>query len=121
MLFCFERYQSSINPSNTRYYAQAFLPQENFGKIRSGQKVQLRFDAYPYEEYGSLDGRLVYISSVPADSGYLANIQLPSELITDIKNRIQYRSGLKAKALIITKNARLLQRLYWSITKSIQH
>ena len=84
------------------------------------EKLYLRFDAYPYHELGYVEGRLGYISKVPSDSGFLANIALPKGLVTNCKKTIQYRSGLKCQALIITKDARLLQRFYYTMVKRIQ-
>jgi hypothetical protein len=109
-----------VDPPDSRYYAQVTLPQSNFGKIRMGQRVQLRFDAYPYQEFGYVEGRLSYISHVPSDSGFLANIELPKGLSTNYRKDIQYRSGLHSQALIITRDARLLQRFYYSIVKGTQ-
>ena len=108
-----------VNPPDSRYYAQITLPQSNFGKIEVGQNVQLRFDAYPYEEFGFIPGKLKYISRVPSDSGFLATVELPDGLITNYKKTIQYRSGLKSQALIVTKNTRLFQRFYYNIFKAI--
>ncbi len=108
-----------VNPPDSRYYAQVTLPQNNFGKIDTGERVQLRFDAYPYQEFGYVEGKLQYISKVPSDSGFLANIQLPKGLFTNYKKSIQYRSGLKSQALIITRDSRLLNRFYYNIVKSV--
>jgi HlyD family secretion protein len=109
-----------INPPDSRYYAQVMLPQNNFGKIRRGQKVKLRFDAYPYQEFGVVEGRLSYISNIPSDSGFLANIDLPAGLSTNYKKELQYRSGLRSRALIITMDQRLMQRLYHAVIKGTQ-
>jgi len=109
-----------VNPPDTRYYAQLTLPQGNFGKIDTGQRTQLRFDAYPYQEFGSVSGKLTYVSKIPSDSGFLANISLPDGLRTNYSKDIQYRSGLKCQALVITKDARLLDRLYYNFVKSMQ-
>lgn len=108
-----------VNPVSSKYYAQVTLPQNNFGKINVGQKVQLRFEAYPYQEFGVVEGRLKYISKVPSDSGFLCNIELQNGLITNYKKQIQYRSGLKSQALVITKDSRLMQRFYYNLVKSI--
>jgi len=106
-----------VNPTSTKFYAQVTLPQNNFGKINLGQKVQLRFDAYPFEEFGIVEGKLQYISKVPSDSGYLCNIELPNGLVTNYKRQLQFRNGLKSKALIITKDLRLAERFYYTIFK----
>jgi multidrug resistance efflux pump len=108
-----------VNPPDSRYYAMVTLTQNNFGKIIPGQKVQMRFDAYPYQEFGYVEGKLDYISKVPSDSGFLATIELSKGLKTNYDINIQYRNGLKSQALIITKDTRLLDRFYYNVIKGI--
>lgn len=107
-----------INPENNHFLAEVNLPQTNFGKIDTGFQVQLRLDAYPYEELGFVEGTLAYVSNVASDSGFLATIRLNNGLLTNNHHSIPYRAGLKAQALIITRNTRLLQRLAYSFTRS---
>lgn len=107
-----------INPEDSHFYMESYLPQNNFGKIDTGLKVQLRFDAYPYQELGVVDGTLSYVSNVASDSGFLAKVRLDKGLITNSNKVIPYRSGLKARAVVITKNMRLLQRLWYNINKT---
>jgi multidrug resistance efflux pump len=109
-----------INPVGGRFYAQITLPQNNFGKLDTGQRVQLRLDAYPYQEFGFIEGKLHYISKVPSDSGFLATIELPNGLITNYGKTIQFRNGLKSQALIITRDTKLIQRLYYNVIKGMQ-
>ncbi|HTN08424.1 HlyD family secretion protein [Agriterribacter sp.] len=108
-----------VNPRDSKYYAEIKLAQYNFGKVDTGMKVQLRFYAYPYQETGFLSGTLNYLSDVTIDSSFLGTIQLDNGLITNQHKTIQYKNGLKAQALIITKDMRLPERLYYSIIKSI--
>ena len=108
-----------VNPPDSRYYAMVELTQNNFGKIRAGQKVQLRFDAYPYAEFGYVEGRLNYVSKVPSDSGFLATIDLPRGLRTNYNLDVQYRSGLRSQAIIITRDSRLLERFYYNIFSGV--
>ena len=107
-----------VNPGDTHYYIEANLPQYNFGKIDTGLNVQLRFEAYPYQEVGYVEGKVDYISSIPTDSVFLTNIRLTNGLRTQNHQSILYKDGLKAQAIIITKDMRLLQRFYYSIVKS---
>ncbi|SDF51687.1 HlyD family secretion protein [Chitinophaga filiformis] len=114
-----ERLLGYVNPPNNQFYAEAYLSQSNFGKVDTGLQVQLRFDAYPYQEYGSLKGKVNYISKVAYDSGFLVTVKLDTVLVTDNHQVIPYKNGLNAEAMIITKDIRLLQRLYYDVTKSI--
>ncbi len=107
-----------INPGDSDFYVETILPQENFGKIDTGLNVQLRFDAYPYQEAGFVEGELNYVSNVALDSGFIAHIKLKNGLITNNNKTIHFKNGLQVQAVIITKNMRLLQRIYYSIVKS---
>lgn len=110
-LICF------VNPGNTGYYIEARIPQYNFGKIKDGQPVLLKFAAYPYQEFGAVRGMITAINTIPTDSGYLAKIELPEGLVTNYKKNVRYRTGLSVQAEIITENKRLLQRLFENIIK----
>ncbi|BAV04398.1 HlyD family secretion protein [Filimonas lacunae] len=107
-----------VNPDDRYFYAEANLPQANFGKVDTGLKVQLRFDAYPFQEYGVVNGTLNYISNIPSDSGFLATIRLNNKLKTNNNKEIPYKTGLKAEAVIITQNMRLLERFYYDIIRA---
>lgn len=107
-----------VNPEESEFYVETILPQKNFGKIETGLKVQLRFDAYPYEEWGYINGTITSVSNIPTDSGFLAVVRLDKGLITNNQKHIIYKSGLKANAIIITKNMRLLEKFYHSFIKS---
>lgn len=107
-----------INPPDTKYYAEVKLAQNNFGKVDTGMQVQLRFDAYPYQENGFIAGTLNYISNVAVDSSFIGTVRLDNGLVTNQNNKIPYKYGLKARALIITKDMRLLERMYYNIVKA---
>lgn len=107
-----------VNPPDSKYYAEVKLSQNNFGKVDTGMKVQLRFDAYPYQESGFVPGTLNYISKVAVDSGFLGTVRLDKGFTTNQNKELQYKTGLKAQALIITKDMRLLERLYYNIVRS---
>lgn len=104
-----------VNPEESNFYAETYLPQTNFGRLDTGLSVQLRLDAYPYFENGFVPGRLSYISTIPTDSGFGATIKLASVLVTDKKKIIVYKTGLTGEAVIITNNKRLFNRIYENI------
>jgi multidrug efflux pump subunit AcrA (membrane-fusion protein) len=109
-----------INPEDSKYFAEIVIPQSNFGKVSIGQPVQLKFQSYPFEEYGAVIGRIEFISHIPTDSGYLAKVGLTDDLATTYHRKIQYRDGLTANAEIITKDMRLLERFYYSFARQIK-
>jgi multidrug efflux pump subunit AcrA (membrane-fusion protein) len=101
-----------INPENTSYYARVFIPQNNFGKIKVGEDVLLKLNAYPYREFGIIKAKLDFISTMPTDSGFMAKVILPNGLITNYKKKLQYTEGLSATAEIITVDQQLSDRLF---------
>jgi HlyD family secretion protein len=109
-----------IHPDNSAYFAQVFIPQNNFGKIAVGQQVLLKFNSYPYQEFGYVKGKIDFISHLPTDSGYLAKINFSQGLITTYHQPIQYYEGLTAEADIITQDLRLLQRFYYILVKQVK-
>lgn len=106
-----------VNPPDSKFYAEIYLPQHNLGKVDTGMQVQLRFDAYPYQEAGFVKGKLQYISKAASDSGYWAAVRLDNGLHTNLGITLQYKAGLRADALVITTDMRLLKRLYYNIVK----
>jgi multidrug efflux pump subunit AcrA (membrane-fusion protein) len=109
-----------IHPQDTEYFAEIVIPQANFGKVDVGQPVLLKFSSYPFQEFGSVKGRIEFVSQIPTDSGYFAKILLTDGLATTNKKKILYREGLLANAEILTKDLRLLERFYYDIIKMLK-
>lgn len=110
-----------IIPQHNEVYAETLVPQSNFGKVAKGQKVLLKFDAYPWQEYGTLIGTIDYIGSVPVDSGfYLARIALPQDLSTNYKKQVPFKEGLLAQSEIVTQDMRLTERFYYDLLKQLK-
>lgn len=109
-----------VYPKNTQYFAEIIIPQANFGKVSIGHLVLLKFSSYPFQEFGSVIGKIEFISQVPIDSGYSAKVSLTHGLITTNKKQVPYREGLVASAEIITREMRLLERFYYDIIKQLK-
>lgn len=101
-----------INPEDTRYFAELYIPQNNFGKVKLGQKVLLKLFSFPVQEFGSVTGKLDFIYAIPTDSGYTARVIIQSGLKTNYNKHLQYKEGLTAQAEIITADTKLSDRLF---------
>jgi HlyD family secretion protein len=99
-----------VTNETNKYYVEMLIPQTNFGKVKPGQEVLLKFPSYPAQEFGSAKGRIEYIKTLPVDSGYLAKVSLPNGLVTNYKKTILFTEGLVAQAEIITEKRRLSDR-----------
>lgn len=104
-------------PKNGTLYSEITLNQLNFGKIDTSMEVQLRFDAYPYQEYGSVIGRLVRISKIANQNGFVGSVELKNGLRTNQHITLNYREGLQARAIVITKKMNLMKRFWYSVVK----
>lgn len=109
-----------INPENSHYFAEIVIPQANFGKVAVGQDVLLRFESYPFQEFGSVMGKIDFISNIPDEKGYQAKVTLTNGLITTYYKQVHYRDGLLANAEIVTRDMRLLERFYYNFVRQIK-
>lgn len=100
-----------IDPGGSHYFAELNLPQANLGKVDTGLQVQLRFEAYPYQEMGFVQGTINYVSKMVSDSGFTATLRLDRGLVTSNNKPVIYKTGLRAQAIVITRNTSLLERL----------
>ncbi len=108
-----------VSPANASFYAEVQIPQMSFGKVNIQQEVQLKLDGYPYEQYGMLKGKLVFVSNRGTDSGFLGKVVFDNGLVTNFKKTIEFRQGLSAKAEIITADKRLFDRLVENLRKLV--
>ncbi|SET98826.1 HlyD family efflux transporter periplasmic adaptor subunit [Hymenobacter actinosclerus] len=108
-----------VVPQSQREFCEVQIPQYNLGKVRTGQFVIIKFNSYPFQEFGVVRGQVDYISDISSKDGtFLARILLPKGLITTYNKKIAMRPGMKAKAEIITADMRLLEKLLYNFRKS---
>lgn len=110
-----------IDPGNTSYYAAIVIPQNNFGNVSQGQQVKLKLPAYPYQQFGSIEGKLGTIAAIATDSGFVAKVDLPNKLTTNYKKTLLYRDGLTAQAEIITANTSLAERIFNQLISAVRN
>lgn len=102
-----------VQPATSLYYAEMKAGQSNLGKIKSGQKVIIRLESYPSEEFGYINGRITYISNMPnARDSFLVKVELPEGLRTNYNKNIFFRNSLSASAEIMTDEKRLVEKLF---------
>ncbi|MGG8496980.1 HlyD family efflux transporter periplasmic adaptor subunit [Tenacibaculum sp. TC6] len=102
----------SVLPSDNEIIGQAFLPSEGAGKVRVGQKVKIKLDSYPFQEYGIIEGEIDKISLIPLEKIYLVRIKLSNGLISDNGLELNFSKEMSGQAEIITQKRRLLARLF---------
>ncbi|WP_299579707.1 HlyD family efflux transporter periplasmic adaptor subunit [uncultured Sunxiuqinia sp.] len=88
------------------------LPLRGSGKVKPGQVVNIRFDNFPYMEYGMVRGVVKSISLVPSNDNYIAEIDLPQDLVTNYGIPLTFSQEMKGEVEIITEDLRLIQRFF---------
>jgi HlyD family secretion protein len=111
-----------IVPDQNEMIGQVNLPEHGAGKIKIGQDVIIKLDNYPYNEYGSIKGKVKTISLATNEqtlsdskskvSAYLVNVSLPNGLKTNYGTELNFHVEAKGSAEIITDDRRLIQRFF---------
>lgn len=91
-------------------------PPQNSGKIKLGQKVNIRLGNYPSNEFGMLSGEIKKMSLIPNRDGfYLVDVKLPDTLITTYNKQILFKQEMRGVAEIVTEDLRLIERFFYRI------
>lgn len=92
------------------------MPIQNSGKVKVGQEVIIKLNNYPYQEWGSLKGKIVSISSVPKknEASYTVYIEINS-LNTSYNKKIDFKQEMQGSAEIITEKLTVLERIFYQL------
>ena len=103
---------------------KALLPVARSGKVKPGQKVNIRLDNFPDNEYGILRGKVENISLVPSQTNqvlnYTVEISLQNGLITTYRKKLPFLPNMQGQADIITEDISLLERFILPIKKILK-
>lgn len=87
------------------------LPVRQSGKVKNGQKVNIKLANYPYLEFGIVHGIVKNISLVPEKDTYAVEVELPNGLATNFNRELEFNQEMQGEAEIITDEMRLLVRI----------
>lgn len=100
-----------IQPASTTYYASLTAGQNGIGKLALDQKVVIRLQGYPSEQFGYLTGKVSYISNLPnGNDSFLIKVDLPNGLVTNQAKTLFFKNNLLATGEIVAQNKRLIER-----------
>lgn len=105
---------------NSLYIAKLKTPAQNLGKVKLGQKVNIKLDNYPDYEFGVLNGKIETISEISDKDGfYSVDVLLPNGLITTYNKSIEFKQEMRGTAEIITEDLRLIERFFYQLRQII--
>lgn len=100
----------------SRLLGKLVLPSQNAGKVTIGQKVLVKLDNFPYQQYGMLVGKVKSISVSPSSDGnYFVFISLPEGTKTSYQKNLGFDQELLGNAEIITEDLSVAERIFYKI------
>lgn len=104
-----------VPDGDTRVIGKILLPQQGAGKVKVGQTVNVKFDNFPYLEYGLLKVSIRNISLVPVQvdestKAFMLEVEFPENLLTTYGKELTFSQEMTGTAEIITEDLRLLDK-----------
>lgn len=101
---------------------KALLPVQGAGKVKVGQRVNVRINNFPDQEFGYLTGSVESISSVPTAEGfYVIGINFPKGMVTNYDLTLPITQQMLGNADIITDDLRLMERFFMPVKKLLKN
>ncbi len=102
---------------DTDKYISAIYPIQNIGKIEKGQRTIIKFDAFPFKQYGTIESVVTTISKIPElDKNnmpmYEIKINLNETIVTNYNDTIPFKPEMTAIVEIITEDRSILERIF---------
>lgn len=109
-----------IVPAESKANAELRVQSSAAGFLAAGQEVRLAVDAFPYQRFGTIEGRIESISSAALPSGdekdsgpsYLVTVRLARPWVDVFGRRQPLRPGMAVSARIITAKRSLFEWLF---------
>jgi membrane fusion protein len=101
-------------PATNQLAVRLYAPSKAAGFVRASAPVLLRFDAYPYQKYGQLTGKVVSVSKaavnaadiqayasradLAGESLFTITVNLPEQMMGDPAQKLQLQAGMRVEA-----------------------
>jgi hemolysin D len=107
---------AEISPTDQPLILSTLLPNQEAGFVKLGMSVQVKLDAYPYQEHGIISGKVIAISpdtETDQQRGqvYRVEVELDQKYIIKDGQRIPFKRGQTATAEIVTRQRRIADLL----------
>jgi HlyD family secretion protein len=113
-----------IPEGETKIIGKIFMPVSGAGKVKSGQRVNIKIDNYPYLEFGMITDSVEKISEVPViidnKNVYVVTVQFPRKLVTGYKIELPGNEEMTGVAEIITNDVSILKRIMYPVRHIIE-
>ena len=101
-----------IPPNGSGKIGLLSLPMAGSGKVKEGQRVVIKFDSYPYQEHGVVDGIVESKALLPKDKTLTVRVILPNGLRTSYGKDLKFDQQMQGAAEVITEERRFIERMF---------
>jgi hypothetical protein len=114
-----------VPQSQDKIVGRVLLAVEKSGKVTVGQRVVMKLDNYPFQEYGTVTGKVASKSPVPKNREYtiiVDDLEMTStgKLITSAQKQVPFEQQLLGTAEIVTDDKGFLERVVEQVTSGFQ-
>jgi multidrug resistance efflux pump len=109
----------AIKPAQEDFVAMVDIPVRGMGKAKVGQTVILKLDDYPFQEFGTIEGKVVSMAPSTDVKTYRMMVALPNGLRSSYHRDFVCKSEMAGSVEIITDDMRLFERAFYGIRKLV--
>ena len=121
----------TIVPAGAVLQAHLYAPSRGIGFVKAGQRVQLRFQSFPYQKFGFHEGVVSAVARAAAapselpqslsgtggagalnEPVYRITIDIPKQHVMAYGQNMQLQSGMRVDADIFIENRRLIEWMF---------
>ncbi|MFM2311780.1 MAG: hypothetical protein RLZZ04_1056 [Cyanobacteriota bacterium] len=113
---------AEIAPDDAPLVLSAVIPDRDAGFIKKGMTAQVKFDAYSYQDYGAIPGKVINISAnTKTDDNlgevYRVQVELDRNYVSEDSKKILFKPGQTASADIVIRQRRVIDMLLDPVKK----
>ena len=106
--------------------AKIFVTNRDVGFLESGMKAQVRVDAFPYTQFGSIPGSLKTVGTLPVEPDqqnpvprFPAYVKLDREYLTKGDDQYEVRAGQSVQVNLVPRDKRVISLLTDAVQKAL--
>jgi HlyD family secretion protein len=107
----------AVVPTQNEFIATVDIPVKGMGKAHEGQKVIIKLDDYPFQEFGMLEGQIISMAPSINVRSYRVMVKLTNGLKSTYNQEFSIKSEMAGTAEIVTADLRLIERAFYGIRK----
>lgn len=110
----------SVNPiRHSQWFAECRVPLQRVGELQKDQRVRIHLDAYPYQQWGTLDAITDVRAEVPYEGHYYLRALIAAD-VTDQGQKLSLAQEMPGTARIQVSRSSLLGRLWGTVGNAMK-